>query len=114
MTAKVELSVTLSQLHALRSKAKALHLNQLLKKHRQLPAGQQGPRVGKGVGRGLEFREVRSYQAGDDLRHIDWKVTARRGEPYTRVFHEEQQRQVMLFVDLASQLQFGQAGSKAV
>ncbi len=104
------LDVTLSQLHALRSHAKALHLNALLKKNRPATDG----RVGAVAGRGLTFREVRSYQAGDDLRHIDWKVTARRGEPYTRIFHEEQQRPVMLFVDLASQLQFGQAGSKAV
>lgn len=114
MTLKIELSVTLSQLHALQSVAAGVQLNQLLKKKRQTAIGLNGPLVGKGAGRGLEFREVRSYQAGDDLRHIDWKVTARRGEAYTRVFHEEQQRPVMLFVDLASQLQFGQAGSKAV
>lgn len=114
MQLSLELSVTLSQLHALRTSTNGLHLNRLLKKHRHTPAGRSGPVVGKGVGRGLEFREVRSYQAGDDLRHIDWKITARRGEPYTRVFHEEHQRPVMLFIDLASQLQFGQAGSKAV
>lgn len=109
-TKPVALDVTLSQLYALRSHAKALHLNAILKKNRQATDG----RVGIAAGRGLAFREVRSYQAGDDLRHLDWKVTARRGEPYTRMFHEEQQRPVMLFVDLASQLQFGQAGSKAV
>lgn len=107
---KLELSVTLSQLQALRTAASSLHLNKLLNKNRQT----SGERSGPAIGRGLEFREVRSYQAGDDLRHLDWKVTARRGQPYTRVFHEEHQRPVMLFIDLASQLQFGQAGSKAV
>lgn len=110
MTKEVELSVTLSQLHGLRSVAGALHLNQLLSKSRQAADG----RTGSAIGRGLEFRELRGYQAGDDLRHLDWKVTARRGEPFTRVFHEEHQRPVMLFIDLVSQMQFGQAGSKAV
>lgn len=110
MTAKVELSVTLSQLQALQPLANRLHLNKLLSRSRS----RTGELSGALLGRGLEFREVRSYQAGDDLRHLDWKVTARRGQPYTRVFQEEHQRPVMMFIDLASQLQFGQAGSKAV
>lgn len=108
--APIELSVTLSQLHALGSVAGALHLHQLLNRTKQNIGELSGP----AIGRGLEFREVRAYQAGDDLRHLDWKITARLGEPYTRVFHEEHQRPVIFFVDLASQLQFGQAGSKAV
>ncbi|NLW04700.1 MAG: DUF58 domain-containing protein [Pseudomonadaceae bacterium] len=107
---KLALSVTLPQLQALAKVASNLHLNKLLSKNCHRLGGRNGP----AIGRGLEFREVRGYQAGDDLRHLDWKVTARRGQPYTRVFHEEYQRPVMLFVDLASQLQFGQVGSKAV
>lgn len=107
---KLALSVTLSQLQRLAKLAGHVHLTPLLSKNRQ----SVGERSGPAIGRGLDFREVRSYQAGDDLRHLDWKVSARRGQPYTRVFHEEHQRPVVFFVDLASQLQFGQAGSKAV
>lgn len=110
MTAAVQLSVSLQELQGLRAAASQLRLGRLLQKNRPAAVGRTGPQVG----RGLEFREVRSYQPGDDPRYLDWKVTARRGQPYTRVFHEEHQRPVMLFVDLASQLQFGQAGSKAV
>lgn len=110
MIAPVALSVSLSELQGLRSAARQVHLGRLLQKNRPAAVG----RTGSQVGRGLEFREVRSYQPGDDPRYLDWKVTARKGQPYTRVFHEEHQRPVMLFVDLASQLQFGQAGSKAV
>ncbi|GLR64211.1 DUF58 domain-containing protein [Marinospirillum insulare] len=110
MTAEVELSVSLAELQALHGYAKGLHLNNLLIKNRSF----SGDRTSSSLGRGLEFNEVRSYQVGDDLRHLDWKLTARLGQPYTRVYQEEHQRPVMLFVDLASQLQLGQAGSKAV
>ena len=110
MTAEIQLSVSLAELQGLRSFASALHLNKLVSKSRLM----LGERSGVTLGRGLEFSEVRSYQMGDDLRHLDWKVTARRGHPFTRVYQEEQQRPVSLFVDLASQLQFGLAGSKAV
>jgi len=110
VTREIKLSVSLAELQGLRSFAGALQLNRLLSKGHLM----SGEHRGSALGRGLEFSEVRSYQMGDDLRHLDWKVTARRGQPFTRVYHEEHQRPVMLFIDLASQLQFGQAGSKAV
>lgn len=110
MTAEIQLSVSLAELQGLRSFSSALHLDKLLSKNRLMV----GERKGATLGRGLEFSEVRSYQMGDDLRHLDWKVTARLGQPFTRIYHEEHQRPVMLFIDLASQLQFGQLGSKAV
>ncbi len=58
-------------------------------------------------GRGVEFDEVRQYTAGDDVRAIDWRVTARSGEPHTKLFHEERERPVLVSVDLRSPMYFG-------
>jgi len=58
-------------------------------------------------GRGLEFDEVRIYQAGDEVRDIDWRVTARRGRPHTRLYREERERPVLLCVDLGPGMLFG-------
>ena len=58
-------------------------------------------------GRGMEFSEVREYQYGDDIRNIDWNVTARLGHPYIKVFEEERELTVMLLVDLSGSLMFG-------
>ena len=58
-------------------------------------------------GRGMEFEEVRQYQVGDDVRSIDWNVSARYGEPYVKVFREERELTVLLVVDLSRSQQFG-------
>ncbi len=58
-------------------------------------------------GMGMEFSEVREYQFGDDIRNIDWNVTARFGHPYIKVFEEERELTVMLMVDLSGSLMFG-------
>ena len=58
-------------------------------------------------GRGLEFDEVRAYAQGDDARTIDWRVTARRGRPHTKLFREERERVVWLLADLHPGLYFG-------
>lgn len=58
-------------------------------------------------GRGMSFSEVRSYQYGDDIRHIDWNVTARTGEPHVKVFEEERELTVMLLVDMSRSAYFG-------
>ena len=58
-------------------------------------------------GRGLEFQEVREYVSGDDPRTIDWRVTARRGRPHTKVFREERERPAWLLVDLNAAMFFG-------
>ncbi|CAH0529016.1 DUF58 domain-containing protein [Vibrio hippocampi] len=55
-------------------------------------------------GRGMTFSEVRQYQAGDDVRQIDWRVTARTGKVHTKLFTEERERPVVLFIDLSSSL----------
>jgi uncharacterized protein (DUF58 family) len=58
-------------------------------------------------GRGMEFSEVREYQYGDDIRNIDWNVTARFGHPYIKIFEEERELTVMLMVDISGSLMFG-------
>ncbi len=58
-------------------------------------------------GRGMEFSEVREYQFGDDIRNIDWNVTARFGHPFIKIFEEERELTVMLMVDLSGSLIFG-------
>jgi uncharacterized protein (DUF58 family) len=66
-------------------------------------------------GRGVEFDESRPYQPGDDLRTIDWRVTARTGKPYTKVFREERNRPVMIWLDLRRSMSFATRGAyKAV
>ena len=58
-------------------------------------------------GRGMSFSEVREYQYGDDVRDIDWNVTARFNKPYIKVFEEERELTVMLVIDLSESLDFG-------
>lgn len=58
-------------------------------------------------GRGMEFSEVREYQIGDDIRSIDWNVSARFGHPFIKVFEEERELTLMLLVDLSGSLVFG-------
>lgn len=58
-------------------------------------------------GRGLDFEEVRQYVAGDDIRNIDWRVTARTGETYSKVFNEEKERPTFIVVDQSTWMFFG-------
>ena len=60
-------------------------------------------------GRGMEFAEVREYQPGDDVRTIDWNVSARMGHPFVKIFEEEREMTVMLLVDVSSSGSFGTA-----
>ena len=62
-------------------------------------------------GRGLAFSEVREYQYGDDVRNMDWNVTARLRSPYVKVFEEERELTVVLLVDVSRSRLFGTAGS---
>lgn len=61
-------------------------------------------------GRGMAFSEVREYQYGDDVRDIDWNVTARQQRPYVKVFEEEREMTVMLLVDVSASRNFGAVG----
>jgi len=58
-------------------------------------------------GKGMEFNEVKEYQPGDDVRTIDWNVTARMGRPYVKNFHEERELTIFLVVDSSSSTRFG-------
>lgn len=95
--------VALDALIALRFSAAHLHLS---RRTRAL-AALSGPNKANFRGRGIDFEEVRSYQPGDDIRTIDWRVTARTGSAHTRVFREERERPVLVVVDQRSRLFFG-------
>ena len=61
-------------------------------------------------GRGMEFDESRPYQAGDDVRNLNWRVMARTGKPFTKLFREERERPVFLWVDLRQRMLFATRG----
>ena len=58
-------------------------------------------------GRGMEFEEIREYNFGDDVRDIDWRVTARKSEPFTKIYNEEKDREITVFLDLSASMVFG-------
>jgi uncharacterized protein (DUF58 family) len=66
-----------------------------------------GAYLAKTKGRGMEFDEARHYQPGDDIRAIDWRVTARTGKTHTKLYREEKERPVFVLTDLSSSMQFG-------
>jgi uncharacterized protein (DUF58 family) len=73
-----------------------------------------GAYLGARPGTGLTFAELRAYEPGDDVRHLDWNVTARQGKPYVRRFVEERALVLWLVVDVSASLRFGPEGrSKA-
>lgn len=94
---------TLAELIALRGPARALELGA----RRLSLSVQAGGYRSVYRGRGLEFDEVRSYQPGDEVRAIDWRVTARRGRVHTRLYREERERPVLLLADLGPGMLFG-------
>lgn len=93
----------LAELIALRGTAHNLNLHA----RRPVLARLRGSHRSAQRGRGLEFEEVRLYTPGDDARNIDWRVTARRGQPHTKLFREERERPVWLIADLHPGLYFG-------
>lgn len=98
-------SVTLQELLLLAQQAKALSLDNFLVKNIQ-----QGQHTSRLLGRGMEFAECRRYHEGDDIRSIDWKVTARTGKVHTKLFAEEKERQVFLCIDMRSSMFFASKG----
>lgn len=66
-----------------------------------------GTYLARSKGRGMEFDEVRHYQPGDDVRTIDWRVTARSGKVHTKLFREEKERPVFIVTDLTDSMRFG-------
>lgn len=79
---------------------------QLLSGH-AVSTAMEGWHPAKIRGRGLDFEEVRHYVPGDDIRNIDWRVTARTGETYSKVFNEEKERPVFIVLDQSSAMFFG-------
>jgi len=79
--------------------------------HRRSVAGISGLHLSKMRGRGIDFEEFRPYQPGDDIRTIDWRVTARTSKPFTKVFREERERPVIIAVDQSSSMFFGSRGA---
>jgi len=76
----------------------------------QILARQAGSYQSPFKGRGMEFNESRIYQPGDDIRNIDWRVTARTGITHTKLFREERERPIFLWVDLRSSMFFATRG----
>ncbi|EIJ44309.1 hypothetical protein BegalDRAFT_3499 [Beggiatoa alba B18LD] len=62
-------------------------------------------------GQGMDFDEVREYRYGDEIRHIDWRVTARARKPYLKTYREERERHVLFCVDMSTMMQFGTRGT---
>lgn len=61
--------------------------------------------------KGLDFQEVRMYQPGDDIRQIDWKLTAKYGKPFTKLYTDEKERQVFLICDMRTRMKFASVGA---
>lgn len=82
----------------------------VMSKKRRTAARQQGTAPSKQFGRGLDFAEVREYHAGDEVRMMDWNVTARTGRAHIKLFMEERERPVLFLVDQTSSMRFGTKG----
>ena len=92
--------------------------NELLKKVRKIEIKSRG--LSRNIfageyhtafkGRGIVFSEVREYQYGDDIRDIDWNVTARHNRPYVKSYEEERELTVMLLIDVSASRNFGAVG----
>ncbi|MGZ5059528.1 MAG: DUF58 domain-containing protein [Methylobacter sp.] len=104
-TASELVSVSLKTLVDLARPAAGLNL-----KHAAIRSGQSGGYLSRFKGRGMEFEEARTYQPGDDIRSIDWRVTARTGETHTKVFREERERPVFISVDDRPAMHFATRG----
>ena len=92
-----------AHLAGMRERAAGLSLDA----HRSNRGGRAGVRVSRLRGRGMEYSESRVYLPGDDIRSIDWRVTARTGRVHTKLFHEERDRPVLFVVDLGEHMRFG-------
>jgi uncharacterized protein (DUF58 family) len=103
-------NITTADLIALSQKSRALSL-----KSGMISASQSGDYQSAFKGRGMEYDESRLYQAGDDIRNMDWRVTARTGKAHTKLFSEERERPVHIWVDFRTPMFFATRGKfKAV
>jgi uncharacterized protein (DUF58 family) len=95
------IAVEISELISLRRYVSARHHNSEKK------AQSNGTHLSKMRGRGMDFSEVRNYQAGDEIRHMEWRITARTGKPHIKIYQEERERPVVLLLDFNSSMYFG-------
>ena len=98
--------VSTKSLIDLRRQADLLPLNAI-----KIMAPQSGAYLSPFKGRGMDFEESRIYQAGDDIRNMDWRVTARTGAAHTKVFREERERAVLMWVDYRRPMFFATQGA---
>jgi uncharacterized protein (DUF58 family) len=95
------ISATLSELIALRRVTQS----------RRLSTASHSSRIGmhrsRARGRGMDFTDVRNYQAGDEIRHMEWRVTARTGRPHIKLYEEERERPVVILTDFNPSMYFG-------
>ena len=99
-------TVSLKMLVEFANQSRGLSFHQSNKSGKQAGGGQ----LSKLKGRGMEFDETRLYQAGDDIRSIDWRVTARTGKMHTKIFREERERPIFISVDQRATMQFATRG----
>jgi len=105
MPADERVAVTLKNLVDLAKSSAALNL-----RHGNIRASQSGNYLSRLKGRGMAFDETRLYQPGDDVRRIDWRVTARTDKPHSKVFREERERPLFISVDYRSTMTFATRG----
>ncbi|MEY8193855.1 MAG: DUF58 domain-containing protein [Cycloclasticus sp.] len=98
-------TISLKMLLDLAKKAPLVDLS-----HKRIRAGQSGEYLSRFKGRGMEFDETRIYQPGDDIRSIDWRVTARTNITHSKVFREEKERPVFISVDARPAMRFATRG----
>jgi uncharacterized protein (DUF58 family) len=99
--------VTADDLIALERKARGIDLTRTSSARAAL----SGNHASRFRGRGMDYQESRVYQAGDDIRSMDWRVTARTGQPHTKLYEEERERPIIVFVDLNPGMFFGTRGT---
>lgn len=97
--------VTLSMVELLNYQNKTALID--LSSRKNIRGQMSGNYLSRSKGRGMEFDEVRHYQTGDDIRAIDWRVTARTGKTHTKLFREELERPVLIATDLSTSMHFG-------
>jgi uncharacterized protein (DUF58 family) len=97
------ITLTMQELLQYQSKSRLIDLAG----KKNIQGKQAGNYLSRSKGRGMEFDEVRHYQTGDDVRAIDWRVTARTGKTHTKLFREEIERPVLVATDLSQNMQFG-------
>ena len=94
-------TATLKELIALQGSAQTGSYNPVAK------ALRAGAHLSRLRGRGMDFAEVRNYQAGDEIRHMEWRVTARTGKPHVKLYEEERERPVIILTDFNPSMYFG-------